>query len=350
MTSIPQPMHSAANQIDAWHEQHQSPPRPHMGLSAAGNEDDRGLWLSFRWAFQEQFTGRILRLFRRGHLEEAVVVSDLQAIGCEVEYTGDAQLHIDFGSHVSGSCDGIIASGLPEAPNTVHLLEIKTISKARFEQLDKHGVEKSTPEYYAQTQAYMFGLTQLGLLGVDVERCFFIAVCKDDDRVYTERIKLNKDIARDAVARLQRIALSERIPEPVHVDPTFYKAKFSPYYAVYFPKSATPDHMAKLVSQRAGDGIESKVGVNCRTCAHSTPTESSEWLCAIYDNQAIPLSHQRLGCRAHVMHPDIMDLIGWRFVEGDAHNATYQSPKGEVVKNGVDGVYSEDMLGGAQCD
>lgn len=351
MAVIPKPNYSTVSLIDKNHEENQGLPRPHMGVSGLGGEDERGLWLGFRWVFQQQFSGRLLRLFRRGHLEESQVVSDLQAVGCELSYVLNDQLRIDFSKHVSGSCDGIIMRGLPEAPSTPHLLEIKTISAKRFEQLQKEGVEKTNPAYWVQVHCYMYGITDQNLVGIPVDRCFFIAVCKDDDRIYTERIRLDRATASKFIERGQRIAMSDRMPEPTFIDPSHWLAKWSPYYAAYFPKSATQAHLDKLKTANEGAGIESKVGVNCRTCAHSTPTPDSAWRCELFQADNIPLDYQRTGCRSHAMHPDIMDLIGWRFLGGDGANANYQTPSGREIKNGRDGVDSKSMLenGGKKC-
>ena len=158
---IPDPQHTIAALIDAAHEakraSHKEVFRPHMGASTLGEKCDRKLWLGFRWAVRENFPGRILRVFRRGQNEEATVVEDLRAIGCKVRSTGADQTRVDFGSHVSGSIDGIITAGVPDAPRKSHVLEIKTHSKKSFETLEKEGVEKAHPKHFAQVQAYMLG-------------------------------------------------------------------------------------------------------------------------------------------------------------------------------------------------
>ena len=104
---IPEPEITITSLIDAAHEERLEKPRPHMGASTLGHHCERWLWLSFRWAVQEQFKGRILRLFRRGFNEEATIISDLRAIGLDVRKVS-AQHRVDFGSHVSGSLDAII--------------------------------------------------------------------------------------------------------------------------------------------------------------------------------------------------------------------------------------------------
>ena len=70
--------------IDKHHAEKVELPRPHMGCSGLGHYCDRWIWLSFRWAVQPEFPGRIKRLFRRGHNEEATIISDLRAIGMSV--------------------------------------------------------------------------------------------------------------------------------------------------------------------------------------------------------------------------------------------------------------------------
>ena len=187
MTALPPPQNSASVLIDRHHEANAEPPRPHMGCSLLGHPCDRYLWLSFRWASQEQFSGRMLRLFRRGQNEESVVVSDLRAIGVDVQATGASQSRVNCDCHVSGSVDGIIESGLPESPKKRHILEIKTYNRKSFDKLTKDGVQKTKFQHYVQMQLYM--------LGIGIDRAFYIAICKDSDEIYTERIRFDKELA-----------------------------------------------------------------------------------------------------------------------------------------------------------
>ena len=50
---------------------------------------------------------------------------------------GDNQRRVSFGGHVSGSIDGIILGGVPEAPKTPHIF--KKHNKKSFEALVKSG-------------------------------------------------------------------------------------------------------------------------------------------------------------------------------------------------------------------
>ena len=288
--------------IDKHHESIQEAPRPHMGASVLGHPCDRWLWLSFRMAVIEKFPGRILRLFRRGHEEEFKVVSDLRAIGLNVQKTGTNQSRVDFGCHVSGSVDGIIESGVPEAPNAKHVLEIKTHSKKSFDDVVKNGVEKSKPMHHVQMQMYMHG--------TKLDRALYVAVCKDDDRIYTERVKLDKDVAQKGIDRGHRIVQSDRMPPPLSTDPTWYECRFCAAHEFC--------HKTQLTKE-----------VNCRTCTNSTARPDSTWHCEQYD-VSLDFENQKNGCDAHVLHPD---LVPWPHMISN-NEVIWMTPEGDI-KNGV---------------
>jgi hypothetical protein len=318
---IPESDHSIQALIDKHHEQKAEAPRPHLGVSTLGHVCDRWLWLSFRWAVQPKFPGRILRLFRRGHQEETNIIADLRAIGVDVRKVS-TQHRVDFGSHVSGSLDGIIEKGVPEAPKAQHVAEFKTHSKKSFDDMVKHGVEKSKPEHFVQMQVYMHG--------TGIERALYFAICKDNDQIYTERVKYEKEIAEKYVRRGHYLALSERMPPPISEDPSWYQCKFCDAHK-FCHESKTTEH------------------ANCRTCAHATPKSDSTWHCARWDD-SIPLDAQRTGCESHVLHPD---LVPWQRKPGpDEWKAIYVI-NGKDVANGQpgNGVYSsrEILANPSEC-
>ena len=303
---IPDSEHSIQAKIDKHHESLAEPPRPHMGCSQLGHPCDRWLWLYFRWAVQPQFPGRILRLFRRGQMEEATIVSDLRAIGLDVRGAGKQQTRVDFGAHVSGSIDGIIESGVPEAPKKRHIAEFKTHSKKSFDDLVKAGaVASAKPEHFVQMQLYMHG--------TKIDRALYVAVCKDDDRIYTERVRYEQDVAERYIERGHRIALAERMPEPCPgAGPSWHKCKYCSASAMCWEKQPTQH-------------------VNCRTCAHSTAKEDSTWRCECHDADGIPVDFQRQACDSHVLHPD---MVPWQRKDGlDDWTAVYVI-EGRDVANG----------------
>ena len=282
MAQIPQPNHTTANLIDQYHASKKENPRPHLGASMLGHPCDRWLWLSFRWVIIESFPGRILRLFRRGQNEEATVVEDLRAIGMEVsDQNGGKQWRVDFGNHVSGSLDGLILSGVPEAPKKKHLLEIKTHRKKSFDDLEKHKVQKSKPMHWAQMQVYMYG--------TDVDRALYAAVCKDDDRYYFERVRIDKDAGKNLVERGHRIVSSDRMPPPLSTDPTWYECRFCAAHSFC--------HKREPIHQK-----------NCRSCGWSTAMPDSTFRCEKHGAE-IPYSEQIKEQDCWEVHDDIEYIL-----------------------------------------
>lgn len=313
MAEIPKRLNDIGALIDRAHESVKQKPRAHLGASGLGHHCERWIWLSFRWAVLSEFPGRVLRLFRRGQLEEEQIIGDLRRIGIKI---GGDQTRVDFGCHVSGSVDGIIESGVPQAPNKRHVAEFKTHSKKSFDDVVKNGVEKSKPMHYAQMQLYMFGL--------NIDRALYVAVCKDDDTYYTERVKLDKEFAEKLVKKGHRLATEDRLPPPVSTDPSWYQCKFCDAHEFC--------HETKLTKE-----------ANCRTCAHSTAKQDSTFYCERWDD-TIPYHAQLDGCPSHVLHPD---LVPWD-LDQDASTdliAVYNID-GKPIKNGEGHFASSELIAG----
>ena len=298
---LPEPTTTIASLIDA--SMPQDGPRPHLGCSLLGHHCDRYLWLNFRWAVIEKFSGRMLRLFRRGQNEEATVVSDLQRLGVTLQHTGEDQYRVDFGSHVSGSIDGIITGGLPGKEKSQAVLEIKTHSDKSFKELKDKGVEKSKPQHFVQMMLYM--------KGTNLKRALYYAVNKNTDEIYTEWLHYDEDVANKYLERGKRIALSDRMPPPISTDPTWYQCKWCPAH-----RFCHSTHLTKEV--------------NCRTCALSTANGDSTWTCEKYQ-ATIPVEAQRTGCDGHVLHPD---LVPWERAESNDQWKAVYIINGKRVENG----------------
>jgi hypothetical protein len=299
-------MDSLQQLIDEAHELSQDLPRPHMGCSLLGHHCDRWLWLNFRWAVIEQFPGRIKRLFRRGQLEEKTVVDDLGAVGMVIKSTGADQSRVSFGCHVSGSVDGVIESGVPGSAQKKqkHILEIKTHSLKSFDDLEKNGVKQSKFMHWVQMQLYM--------LGSGIDRALYVAVCKNDDRIHSEVVEFDSEEANKALERGKRITTSDRMPEPISADPSWYLCKFCPGHDLCHGSKTTKE-------------------VNCRTCAHSTAKPDGTWRCERFEADDIPIDWQRKGCESHVLHPD---MVPWQMKQGrDRWTAIYMID-GKAVANG----------------
>ena len=309
MAKIPKRSDPIADAIDEHHAEIKEAPRPHMGASGLGHHCDRWIWLSFRWAVREKFPGRIKRLFRRGHNEEVTIQADLEAIGIKFQNTGADQEYVNLGGHLGGSTDGIAISGVPGDGLQRHVVEYKTHALRSFNDLHQ-GVEKSKPAHFAQMQLYMRGL--------GIKRALYVAVCKNDDRLYTERIKYDAEVAEALLARGQRLSTAERMPDPISTDPTWHQCKWCPAHDLCFE--------SKLTKQ-----------VNCRTCARSTPTPDGKWACARWDANDIAPKHQVTGCEAHVLHPD---LVPWPIKDSIHPDEAVYDVNGKDVRNGEPGAHT----------
>jgi len=304
-------------------------PRAHLGASVIGGPCDRQLWLSFRWARQERHSGRVLRLFRRGQNEEAELTKDLRAAGYEVmdldPGTGEQFRFEALGGHFGGSMDGIIR-GIPEASGSDkwHVLEYKTHSVKSFADLKKNGVEKSKPQHYAQVIVYMHlsGDTNESRM----TRALYIAVCKDNDELYVERIKYVNATAKKLMARAERIVYSDDPLERVSADPSWYRCKWC-HFSEHCHGSALP-------------------AVSCRTCVHVTATEGG-WQCE-RDTKSLDYDAQRAACVRHLFAPHLVPYLrintsseeGW---------VEYEMDDGRKFRNGLppgDGCYTSLELTG----
>lgn len=279
--------------------------RAHLGASQIGRECERALWYGFRWAWAPDFPGRVLRLFDTGHREEARLVADLRAIGVEVHEvdpeTGEQFTVSAHGGHFGGSMDGA-ARGFAES-SVWHLLEFKTSNAKRFAELKRHGVEKAQPTHFGQMQVYMH------LSGL--RRAYYLAVCKDTDEIYGERVRYDKAAAERLLGRARRIITAAEPPPRISEDPEFWQCRFCDYAPVC--------HGHKLPE------------VNCRTCAHVTPELDGDrrWSCALW-KEDLPLPTQKAGCTGHRYIPALVPL---RVVDASAEE-NWVEYEGGVVNGG----------------
>lgn len=253
--------------------------RSHMGASLIGGECGRAIWYGWRWVTKPHFPGRILRLFNRGHLEEARFISLLLLIGVQV-YQQDAngnQFRISHANgHFGGSGDGV-GVGIPDLPpQTAALLEFKTHGEKSFKELVAKGVRDAKFEHYVQMNVYMrkMGLGA-GLYG---------AVNKNTDELHMEIIPLDIAVADQFLDRGEKLIELRDPPKKLNDSPGFWKCRFCDHRPVCHMR-AVPE-------------------VNCRTCEFSTPGADGQWICTKFD-QIIPKETQLVGCKSYQRHPQI---------------------------------------------
>jgi len=290
--------------IDEHHRKNTDTQRGHMGGSVLGHKCERYLWYMFRWTFKEHFSGRMRRLFRRGQLEERVIVADLRAIGIDIREVGNNQAKVDFGTHISGSVDGIIVKGVPGHTDEKFIAEFKTHNKRSFDLVARKGVKESKPMHYAQMQIYM--------KGKEIPKALYVAVCKDNDEMYTEIVEFDEELADQLLRKGEFITTADEAPPRLSKDPTWFMCKTCP---------------AKHICH---EGQPTKQ-INCRTCAHSSPQPDGTWDCTRFDAEEIPEDFQRKGCDSHVLHPDV---VPWPRVESDTPTEAVYEIEGQFIRNG----------------
>jgi hypothetical protein len=234
--------------------------RPHLGASLIGKDCLREIWYSFRWFRRPTFDGRMLRLFETGQLAEDRIVAELECIGITVT---DRQKRVEILPHFSGSIDGI-GTGFAESKGP-HILEFKTHNAKSFALLDK-GVAMAKPQHYVQMQAYMGGL--------GIERAYYIAVNKDTDELYAERVKYKVEVYDSIKYKADLIISSCEAPSRIEENPARFACKFCDYKNIC--------HGAEVPE------------VNCRTCSMGTFCEEG-FYCHKHAG-LVPVEFQREGC------------------------------------------------------
>lgn len=259
------------------------PFRSHLGASVIGDECARKLWYGFRWVKKPVFDGRMIRLFNRGHLEEARFIAMLLTIGAKIyQQTNDGkQFRISAANgHFGGSSDGIII-GIPDLePNIPALGEFKTSGEKAFVKLKKEGLFFAKQEHYIQMQTYM------RKLGVNVG--LYMAVNKNTDELHGEIVHLDEVTSDRFIDRGEKIVFSTKAPQKISKTPSWYKCRFCEYQ-LNCHSGAEPEK-------------------NCRTCQYSEPTPAGTWVCNHLKNISPPILTKEAmlqGCKDWLKHKDL---------------------------------------------
>lgn len=242
-----------------------------LGSSFIGEECIRKIWLEWRCFANEQFDGRMLRLFQTGHEQEARVVADLRQAGFAVwDKTPDDKQYefIDETGHFITKIDGVIKN-VPES-KVPHLLEIKTHNKNSFTTLVKKGVQEAKPLHYAQIQISM-------LLG-NFTRALYVSVCKDDEQLYIERIKPDIKEQTKLSNKIKSLVDATLRPAGVSDDGGSFACKFC---------------NMKEVCTKQVEPLK-----HCRTCEHCVAFTDGKWTCLI-NSKTLSIDEQRLACEEY---------------------------------------------------
>jgi CRISPR/Cas system-associated exonuclease Cas4 (RecB family) len=211
----------------------------------------------------------MLRLFETGHLQESRIVNDLRRAGLAVWDKREDNSHFEFvhdSGHFITKLDGVVKD-VPESEKTPHILEIKTHNKNSFSSLLKKNVQEAKPTHYAQVQISM-------ALG-GFTRALYVAVCKDDEQFYVERIKEDKKEQEKLLERISKLVSATLIPAGISDDGSSFGCKFC---------------SMKMVCTRQVAPLR-----HCRTCTMCSPGAEGKWVCGL-NSDTLSVDIQRIGC------------------------------------------------------
>lgn len=251
-------------------------PRTHLGASIIGHDCQAYAWNTFRWLKFEQFDGRMLRLFNRGHEEEKRFIRWLVGIGFEVREvdpeTGNQFRISGCKGHFGGSLDSMMKAparyNIPDY--LIWLGEFKTHNQKSFDKLKKEGVQRSKPQHFKQMcsygRAYKF---EWGL---------YCAVNKNTDELHFEIVKLDWNQADDLFRKADGIIFSQTRPPKIAMVDTYFDCKYCDFAGLC--------HRGEMPT------------VNCRSCSHAFPVDNAEWYCEVHKGN-IPKDFIIKGCQSY---------------------------------------------------
>lgn len=289
-----------------------------------GGECLRKVHYNFWWTdAPEKFDGRMLRLFETGNIEEDRLVADLRRAGMKVtefepgKFDKDGnpkQFGVAFaGGHGYGKLDGKV-EGVPGAPVAVHVVEFKSHSEKSFAGLKKakekfgegEAVKNSKPEHYGQMQTYMHK--------TGIERSLYVAVNKNTDEIFVERIKYDFKYANRLENKARRVAFDSEPPPRVSEDPDFFGCRFCTRFR-----------------DRCHNITQDLPEVNCRTCLFVEAVEGGDWICKKHKIQT-DRERQNSACGSHLYNPNFVNgqQVDFDLAEGFVE---YAMPDGTTFTN-----------------
>ena len=232
--------------------------RDHLGASVIGETCLRKIWLNYRGCNQSTIDARMIRLFNRGHLEEARFHAMLRAIGC-ITWFDDNGKQFGYKDGVfAGSIDGL-AVDIPDCPNELVMLEFKTMNDSRFKQFVSTDM-LNFKGYENQCKINMYCMSKysqdtLNTLAKSCENrkveptlwnTLFIAVNKNTDEIHATLIHRDDEwVVRNLNDRIEK-ALSQTPPSTLHDSIKFVTCKMCSLNKYCFDNKPLPH--------------------NCRTC------------------------------------------------------------------------------------
>lgn len=198
--------------------QTQQKPRNYLGGSRLGLECHRAL--AYEWFEQQEnlrrfeageptinrFSGRVLRIFRLGHLleDECAALLRLAGFDLRTEKQGGGQYGFKVAQgKIAGHIDGVFIDGPPEfGLQFPALWENKTMNAKKWKECNEKGVKVSHSIYYAQMNTYCAYM--------QLPRWVFTAYNKDTSELLVQTGELDAEAAQWASDRGVAVITAQR--------------------------------------------------------------------------------------------------------------------------------------------
>jgi len=178
--------------------------RQYLGASRLGVACERQLQYEYAQApvdADKRLSGRILRVFERGHRLEAAMADWLRAAGFVLQTEDKTGRQYGFSvadGRLQGHCDGVLIAG-PAGLAYPALWECKTLNHKAWNELAKHGLGVAKPIYAAQIALYQ------AYLGLHEHPALLTALDADTMAIYAEAVPFDAQLAQRMSDRAVRV-------------------------------------------------------------------------------------------------------------------------------------------------
>ena len=209
--------------------------RDYLGASRLGVSCNRALQFEYTDTPKDEdqnFTGRILKIFQAGHVFEELMIKWLRLAGINLltqKQNGNQFGFAVAGGKVKGHIDGVIIDAPEDLDFKFPMLwECKSLNDKSWKDVVKKGLAASKPIYAAQVaiyQAYM----ESQIEGICKNPALFTAINKDTAEIHFELIEFDQELAQKtsdkAVQILCATEAHELLPR-IATDSTHFECKF----------------------------------------------------------------------------------------------------------------------------
>lgn len=205
--------------------------RRYLGASRLGVSCERQLQFEYAQAPVDpgrEFSGRILRIFERGHRIEDAMVGWLRTAGFVLKTEGKDGQQFGFSvadGKLQGHCDGVFVGG-PDGFAYPCLWENKCVGQKAFRELHKSGLAVAKPVYHAQVVVYQT------YFGLHDNPAIFTAVNADSMEIYTELVPFDAALAQRMSDRAVKVIQATEAGELLargFAEASYFECKFCSY-------------------------------------------------------------------------------------------------------------------------